>query len=156
VIKTSDVEIIRKLNLILAKFREAEGIDVYDTITARSVDLAGKVVDAGAWVTVLNVEGRGYLKEFFVKCPNTNFKVSISVDKETFLEKTYAELREIQQNSKDISAFAERDEEGELTGYYVASIRNVPYYSSILVKVQNTGTTSVTFSQLFAKYNIRG
>ena len=150
------VEVLNQLRKIAGKFRRVEGIDIYDTLTTRYADFAGRSVEAGEWFKVLDRAGRGRIGAFHVRSPNTSFKVSISVDGESVLEKTYDELRGIQQNSPNISAFAERDEEGDLTGYYVASIRKVPYYSSILVKVQNIGVASVTFSQLFVKYHVRG
>ncbi|GAJ19078.1 unnamed protein product, partial [marine sediment metagenome] len=60
-----------------------------------------------------------------------------------------------QQNSPEIGAFAELDEDGDPTGHYVASIRDISYENSIWVRVQNTGSALVTFSQLFVKYTIK-
>ncbi|GAI58952.1 unnamed protein product, partial [marine sediment metagenome] len=77
------------------------------------------------------------------------------VDGVSVFSKTYAEIREIQQNSPELSAFAELNEDGDPTGHYVASIRDIPYESSIWVRVQNTGPAPVTFSQLFIKYTIK-
>lgn len=128
--------------------------DVFNTITARFADFVGRTVNPGEWFTVISETGRGLIREFHVRSPNTSFKVSITVDGVATLEKTYDELRQIEQNSLDISAFAELDENGDPTGYYVASIRNIPYYSSALLRVQNMGTSPITFSQLFAKYHI--
>lgn len=152
----SAVELLHQLKKIVGKFRRVEGIDIYDTATARFADLPGSIVDPGKWLTILSRAGRGAMDEFQVRSPNTDFKVLITVDGATQLEKTYAELRLLEQNSPSISAFAELDEDGNPTGYYVASIRGVPYYSSILVRVQNTGVAPITFSQLFAKHNARG
>lgn len=152
----SSIEQLNQLKKLAGKFRKATGIDVYGTLTARFADFADEALGAGEWFTVLDSTGRGEVEEFQVRSPSTDFKLSIAVDGETVLEKTYDELRLIQQNSPSISAFAERDEEGELTGYYVVSIRDIPYYSSLQLKVQNTGGSSVTFSQLFVKYNLMG
>ncbi|GAI31608.1 unnamed protein product, partial [marine sediment metagenome] len=94
-------------------------------------------------------------EQFHVRSPNTNFRVLIVVDGLSVFSKTYDEIREIQQNSPELSAFAELDEDGDLTGFYIASLRNIPYEDSILVRVQNIDLLPVTFSQLFAKYSIK-
>ena len=123
--------------------------------STRFVDLAGSIVLAGEWLTILEESATGELEQFHIRSPNTDFKVEIVVDGVSVFSKTYAEIREIQQNSPEISAFAELDEDGDLTGFYIVSLRNIPYESSILVRVQNTGLLLVTFSQLFAKYSIK-
>ncbi len=123
--------------------------------TTKFVDLAGSSVGAGEWLTVLQESESGQLEQFHVRSPNTDFRISITVDGVSVFEKTYSEIRQISQSSPEISAFAELDENGNPTGYYVASLRNIPYQSSILVRVQNTGLAPVTFSQLFAKYTIK-
>ncbi len=123
--------------------------------TTRFVDLAGSVVGAGEWLTVLEGFGSGQLEQFHVRSPNTDFRISIIVDGVSIFEKTYSEIRQISQSSPEISAFAELDENGDAMGYYVASVRDIPYRSSIWVRVQNTGLVPVTFSQLFAKYRIK-
>ena len=124
-------------------------------VATRFVDLAGSTVAAGDWLTVLPQFEAGQLEQLHVRSPNTDFRVLIAVDGVSVFNKTYAEIRQISQNSPEISAFAELDENGDATGYYVASLRNIPYYDSILVRVQNTGLVPVTFSQLFAKYTIK-
>jgi hypothetical protein len=121
-------------------------------ISTRFVDLAGSVLDAGAWLALLEGVGAGRLDQFHVRSPNTDFRVWITVDGVSVFNKSYAEIRQISQNSPEISAFAELDEDGNPTGYYVASIRDIPYGSSISIRVQNTGLAPVTLSQLFAKY----
>lgn len=119
-------------------------------------DLGGTEVGAGAWQTIINPTGRGAIEEFHVRSPNTDFKIEVTVNGVVKLSKTYSELRDIQQNSPRISAFAELDEDGVPTGYYVASIRNISYSVSLLLRVQNTGGTPTTFDQLFAKYRALG
>ncbi|GAJ01930.1 unnamed protein product [marine sediment metagenome] len=107
------------------------------------------------WLTILQESEAGELEQFHVRSPNTDFRILIGVDGVSVFNKTYDEIREIQQNSPELSAFAELNEDGDLTGFYIASLRNIPYESSILVRVQNTGLVVVTFSQLFAKYTIK-
>ena len=124
-------------------------------VATRFVDLAGSSLGAGEWLTVLQGFEAGQLEQFHVRPPNTDFRVSIAVDGVSVFSKTYDGIRQISQNSPEISAFTELDENGDATGYYVASLRNIPYYDSILVRVQNTGLVPVTFSQLFAKYTIK-
>ena len=126
------------------------------TPTTRFVDLARSSTRAGGWLTVLYKSGAGQLEQFHIRSPNTDFRILIAVDMRGFFAKTYDEIRQISQHSPEISAFAELDENGDPTGHYVASIRDIPYESSIWVRVQNTGASPVTFSQLFAKYIIKG
>ncbi|MBA7694634.1 hypothetical protein ES703_103247 [subsurface metagenome] len=125
------------------------------TESTRFVDLAGSVVAAGDWLTVLQESETGELEQFHIRSPNTDFRVSMNVDGASVFSKTYDEIRMISQNSPEIAAFAELNEDGDATGYYVVSLRNIPYESSILVRMQNTGLVPVTFSQLFAKYTIK-
>ncbi len=134
----------------------AEELVVPVVPSTRFVDLAGSVVGIGEWLTVLEILGAGQLEQFHARSPNTNFRVSITVDGLSIFNKTYNGIRQIGQNSPEISAFAELDEDGDLTGYYIASLRDIPYHSSISIKVQNTGLVPVTFSQLFVKYIIKG
>jgi len=125
-------------------------------LSTRFVDLAGSAVGAGGWLTILDRPEGGELEQFHVRSPNTDFRISIAVDGIGVFAKTYDEIRQIGYNSPELSAFAELDQNGDATGYYIASIRNIPYHSSILVRVQNTGLALVTFSQLFAKYTVKG
>ncbi|MBA7609789.1 hypothetical protein ES703_16983 [subsurface metagenome] len=125
------------------------------TPTTRFVDLARSSLGPARVLTVLEEYGAGQLEQFHVRSPNTDFEILIAVDMRSFFEKTYDEIREIQQNSPELSAFAELDENGDPTGHYIASIRNIPYENSIWVRVENTGSAPVTFSQLFAKYTIK-
>ncbi|MBA7710133.1 hypothetical protein ES703_119065 [subsurface metagenome] len=125
------------------------------TPTSRFVDLARSSLRAAAWLTVLDKSGAGKLEQFHIRSPNTDFGILILVDRIGFLWKTYDEIRQISQNSPELSAFAELDENGDPTSHYVASIRDIPYENSILVRVQNTGSALVTFSQLFVKYSIK-
>lgn len=124
-------------------------------LSTRFIDLAGSTVAAGEWLTILDSSKSGELEQFHVRSPNTDFRISVAVDGISVFEKTYSEIRQIGYNSPELSAFAELDQNGDATGYYIASIRNIPYHSSILVRVQNTGAAPVSFSQLFAKYSIK-
>ena len=126
------------------------------TFSSKFVEFDSQTLGAGEWLNALQYAGAGQVDEFFIVSPNTNFKVQITVDGVVILEKTYDELRAIQQNSRDISAFAELDEDGNPTGYYVASVRNIRFSSSIGIKVQNTGGTSTTLRNVFIKHSDRG
>ncbi|RLB80120.1 MAG: hypothetical protein DRH17_12530 [Deltaproteobacteria bacterium] len=129
-------------------------LSLLSNVTSRFAIFTSRTLAAGEEFTVVQETGRGLLREFLIRSPDTSFKVTITVDGLTAFEKTYDEIRAIEQNSPDISAFAELDENGDPTGYYIVSIRNIPFYTGLTVKVQNTGTTSLTFNQLFAKYFI--
>lgn len=154
----SSVEILGflKKNLgIIIKRLEESGIIVLP-YAAKFINRTDQTITPGDWLTILEMEAAGNVEEFFIHSPNTDFKIQIVVNGSTVLEKTYEELREIQQNSRDVSAFAELDEEGNPTGYYIASIRNVSCETSMVVKVQNTGATPTTLPNIFAKYKTLG
>lgn len=125
------------------------------TPTTRFVDLARSILGPARTLTILDKSEAGELEQFHVKSPSTDFRILIIIDGRSIFLKTYDEIRQISQSSPEISAFAELDENGDPTGHYVASIRNIPYQNSIWVRVQNTGPAPVTFSQLFAKYTIK-
>jgi len=155
----SSVEILNYLKKslgIIIKRLEETGILTVPPFTSNFKEFKDQAVGAGEWLNVLQYTGTGQVEEFFIRSPNTNFKVQVTVDGAVVLEKTYDELREIQQNSRDISAFPELDENGDPTGYYVASIRNIPHAVSIQIKVQNTGSTPTTLPNIFVKYKTLG
>jgi hypothetical protein len=182
---SADVEIVDKLKKILGKFYKIDdkyGIICIGTtatgeivpirvdsegrleetgiqtapFTSKFAEFKDQVIGPGEWLDVLQYTSAGQVEEFFILSPNTNFKVQVAVDGAVVLEKTYDELREVQQNSRDISAFAELDENGDPTGFYVASIRNIPHAVSIQVKVQNTGASPITLPNIFVKYKTLG
>jgi hypothetical protein len=154
----SRVEILnflkKNLGIIIKRLEETGVLTI--PYTAKFAEFRGETVNPGGWLNVLQYTGSGQVDEFFIRSPNTSFKVQVSIDGSVTLEKTYDELREIQQNSRDISAFPELDENGDPTGYYIVSIRNIPFTSSIGVMVQNTGTSPATLPNVFVKYRILG
>lgn len=122
------------------------------------VDLAesaGSAAAAGEALTILERSGYGQVEQLHVRSPNIDFRISVVVDGVRIFDKSYGEIRGVSWSSPEISAFAELDEDGDPTGYYIASVRDIFWYNSILVKVLNTGTVATTFSQLFLKYNTR-
>jgi hypothetical protein len=154
----SRVEILsflkKNLGIIIKRLEETGVLTI--PYTVKFAELRGETVNPGGWLNVLRYTGSGQVDEFLIRSPNTSFKVQVTVDGAVVLEKIYDELREIQQNSRDISAFPELDENGDPTGYYVVSIRNIPFTSSIGVMVQNTGTSPTTLPNVFVKYRVLG
>jgi hypothetical protein len=154
----SSVEILgylkRQLGIITNRLEETGVLTI--PFTSKFTELKDQTIGASEWLNVLQYNGAGQVDEFFIRSPNTNFKVQVTVDGTVVLEKTYDELREVQQNSRDISAFAELDENGDPTGYYVTSIRNIPHAVSIQIKVQNIGASSTTLPNIFVKYKTLG
>jgi hypothetical protein len=154
----SSVEVLnflkKQLGIITKRLEETGVLTI--PFASKFAEFKDQAIGAGEWLNVLQYTGAGQVEEFFIRSPNTNFKVQVTVDGAVVLEKTYNELREVQQNSRDISAFAELDENGDPTGYYVASIRNIPHAVSIQVKVQNTGSAPTTLPNIFVKYKTLG
>jgi len=144
----------KQLGIITKRLEETGVLSV--PFTSNFKEFKDQPVGAGEWLNVLQYTGAGQVDEFFVRSPNTSFKVQVTVDGAVVLEKTYDEIREVQQNSRDLSAFAELDENGDPTGYYVASMRNIPYAVSIQIRVQNTGTAPITLPNVFVKYKTLG
>jgi hypothetical protein len=144
----------KQLGIITKRLEETGVLPV--PFTSSFKEFKDQSLGAGEWLSVLQHTGAGQVDEFFVRSPSTGFKVQVTVDGAVVLEKTYDELREVQQNSRDISAFAELDENGDPTGYYVASMRNIPHAASIQIKVQNTGTAPTTLPNIFVKYKTLG
>jgi len=124
--------------------------------TTRIIDYADQTLDPGEWFTILDKTGRGVVEEFHVRSPSTSFRISVSVDGETIINLTYDGFREIQQNSPSISAFAELDENGNPTGFYIVSMRAILHRRHVTVKLQNTSTSPTTFSRIFAKHTSVG
>jgi hypothetical protein len=154
----SSVEVLnflkKQLGIITKRLEETGVLTI--TFASRFAEFKDQGLGAGEWLNVLQCTGAGEVEEFFVRSPSTGFKVQLAVDGTVVLEKTYDELREVQQNSRDISAFAELDENGDPTGYYVASIRSIPFSESVQIRVQNTGGSPITLPNVFAKYGVAG
>lgn len=145
-----DGSLIRRIRTDTGGFLQAV------TMTTKTTDHPSEVVGAGVWFIIVEVaSGRGTLGEFHARSPDTDFEIKLTIDGTIILDKTYTQLRGIQQNSPTISAFAELDEDGDATGYYIASIRDVPYYASLKLEIKNTGGAPKTFDQLFTKYHTR-
>ncbi|GAI91853.1 unnamed protein product, partial [marine sediment metagenome] len=86
---------------------------------------------------------------------STNFSVIVNVDGEEILNRTYTQYTDITQILKDISAFEERDSDGNRLGKYTVHLININFKDSISIEVKNNSASPITFNNLFCKYKTR-
>lgn len=120
------------------------------------VDRVSQIVEAGESFEIINASGSGRLHEIAIASPSTEMEITITVDGEEKLKKTYNQLRVSTQFLKDISAFAELDEDGNATGNYIIHVKNYPFRTSFIASVKNISASSVTFTVIFAKCEVEG
>ncbi len=132
------------------KASELEGA-VRDT---KIVDETDKVVSAGITYEFLAVTAIGNVLDLFVISPTTNFSVILTINGIDLLDKTYTEYFTISGNLAGITALAQRDNDGVLTGKYLVSLKGIHFKNHISVKVKNDSGSPVTFDNLFCKYKI--
>jgi len=129
------------------------GVEAPPTST-RFVNRTDLTVRSGASYEILNDTGRGVLDELMIRSPSRFFSISIVVDTVNEFASTYEDLTSIGQNSPSISAFTELDMDGSETGFYVVSIRSIPYFAGIRAIMYNDDSLDITYSNIFAKYRI--
>lgn len=125
---------------------------VQEKASVGCVDLTDISVEAGQTYEFLSHGYPGYLDECLVISPSTNFSVVVTIDDAEFFNKTYAQYRNVTQTLRCISAFQERDEDGNPLSKYTVHIKNLVFKESIVISVRNNGGSPVTFHNLFAKY----
>lgn len=123
-----------------------------DKLKIGVINLTDESVAAGVSYNFLSHYYPGSLDESLVISPNENFSVKVVVDGATVFNLTYAQYKSITQVVKCISAFEERDEHGNPLGKYLVQIKNLSFVESLVISVTNTGGSSTTFHNLFAKY----
>lgn len=116
------------------------------------IDLTNQAVSAGQSLEFVSLEGLGYIKECLVVSPSTGFSVIVTVDGSQILNRTYTEYTDITQIVSDISAFEERDTDGNPLGKYVVHLANINFKNSLSLSVKNDSGGSITFQNLFCKY----
>ena len=143
----------KSLGIIIKHLEEAGVVSLYP-YTSRFSELRSQTIGSGEWFTALQCKGMGRVDEFLIRSPSVDIEVQVVVDGESILERSYGELREIQQVVKDISAFEELDENGDPTGFYIISLRNIPFSSSVQIRVKNIGAKPITLPNIFMKYRL--
>lgn len=103
---------------------------------------------------VVERSGYGVLEEFMIKAEDPEFQVLVVRDWELkpILRGNYSDIRDIQQNVQSLSAFPERNEEGDLTGCYVVSIRDVQFEKNLVIRLSTE--KPVKFGAVYAKYKL--
>lgn len=120
--------------------------------TTGIVDITNKTVSAGDSFEFLKVEELGLLEECLVVSPSTEFSLILTIDASQVMDKNYQGFADITQTVEDISAFEERDEDGNPTGKYIVRLTDILFKSSITISVKNDSASSITFHNLFGKY----
>ncbi len=120
--------------------------------TTRVIDVTNKSIGAGETYQFISFTELGLIEECLILSPSTDFSVIVNVDGEEILNRTYTQYTEITQIVKDISAFEERDSDGNALGKYTVHLININFKKSITIQVKNNSVSSVTFDNLFCKY----
>lgn len=123
--------------------------------TTGVIDITNKSIGAGETYQFISFEELGLIEECLILSPSTNFSVIVNVDGEETLNKTYTQYTNITQIIKDISAFEERDSDGNPLGKYIVHLVNINFKNSITIQVKNNSGSSITFDNLFCKYKTR-
>ena len=123
---------------------EAKPLSTY-VVDRRDVTLRGEEV-------VASCSGRGVLQEFVAKAEDTDFQVWVEKDGEKIIRGTYGEYAEISQDVEGIDAFAERDEDGNLTGAYVFKAGDIDFTRSLTVVLKMA--KPVKFRVVFCRYKV--
>ena len=116
------------------------------------VDITNKSVEAGDIYPIVGVNELGYIEECLVVSPSTEFSLILDIDGERAMDKTYQGFCDITQTVEDISAFEERDSDGNPTGKNIVHLTNINFKQSISIFVKNDSGGSITFQNLFCKY----
>ncbi|GAG59178.1 unnamed protein product, partial [marine sediment metagenome] len=123
------------------------GVPEFKEVFSRALDRRNESVPHR--FDMIKVEGAGRLEELMVRSPSTDFSFLLEVDGKTLINRSYADLAALSQNSQVIDAFAELDEDGNLTGFYVLHIGEIRWRRSAIANIYVTAGT-VTFAQPFA------
>lgn len=129
------------------------GVGAVNT-TTRFVSLIDVPLRPRVDFTIFSSREQGYVNEIMVRSQSMDFGITLYIDDAISMYATYSDLVHIGQNSPDISAFDELDIDGNRTGYYVLSVRNIPYYYSFEAQLMNIGSSNILLSNVFAKYII--
>jgi len=166
----TDVEIISYLKKILGRLPRTEfsSVDrpldvIIELLRSSRIGLASRIanfrdlaINPLEYKTLLDLSGAGVVDQVLIRSPSRDIRIVIEVDGSEILNNTYDELRQIEQDARDISAFEELDEDGNPTGYYVVSIKDIGFLSSIKISVQNIGVTAMSIPNAFVKYRLGG
>ena len=99
---------------------------------------------------LIRTDKPGRLRELMIISPTDDFSILVSLDGMRWLDKSFAELEEISQESDYVSAFEQLDEEGKPTGNYVLGLRDISWLKSFDLMLVSGG---VTFSHVYATWD---
>ena len=102
--------------------------------------------------TIVQKRGYGVLQEFMVKAEDVDFHVFVERDGEPVVYGSYSHYVELSQDVKEIDAYPERDQDGELTGAYVLKVTDIEFAKGLTIKVRTS--KPVKFRAIFCKYKL--
>jgi len=102
--------------------------------------------------TIVQKRGCGVLQEFMVKAEDMDFHVFVERDGEPVVYGSYSRYAEVSQDVKEIDAYPERDQDGELTGAYVLRVTDIEFADGLTVKVSTP--RPIKFRAIFCKYKL--
>lgn len=129
------------------------GVEV--PVTTRIISLTNVSISPHRDFMVFSSEDWGFLCELLVRAASPYFGIRLYIDDTISIDNSYVDLTCIGQSSPDISAFDELDMDGNRTGFYIVSIRNIPYYESCSAFIDNNSGNTLILPHIFVKYIVR-
>ncbi len=132
---------------------DRKGSELLTALTDSSMkEETDKILSPGQEYEFLALTGLYCVEEFFVRSPSTLFSVLVSINGAKILDETYTALSNFTSHIRDITAFAEVDDDGVLTGNYVAILKNLNCDTHISLRIKNNAGSNITLDKLFCKY----
>ena len=98
------------------------------------------------YAELINSRTRGRLREFVIKSPSTNFRITVMRDGTNFIDRTYTELVNISPQSETIDAYEEAGD-----GVYVVVVKNINWLRDFTISIRTT--EDVTFTRVFSVWD---
>ena len=98
------------------------------------------------YAELIDSRTRGRLREFVIKSPSTDFRITIMRDGTKFIDRTYTELVSISPQSETIDAYEEAGD-----GVYVVVVKNINWLRDFTISIRTT--EDVTFTRVFSVWD---
>jgi len=114
-----------------------------EIIKTKILNLVDRTIER--YKELLNIKGRGSIREITIISESSNFNVIIFVDEKEFINSSYNELEEISSYSNSIDAFEE-------DGKYIVHITDISFGKNLRFGIFVNGTTK--FNRIYVLYDI--
>jgi len=99
--------------------------------------------------TIIELEGRGHLKELLVRSPRDDFRIRVVLDGRVLYSNTYSWFREVSHVVKEFSAVEEN-------GMYVLHISDLKFLNSLRVSIEPESPGRFILSEVYYKLDYVG